>query len=417
MKYLSTLLVLSILISFNAKAQRNYKPGYVVNLKNDTLKGFIDYKEWENNPKVFTFKSNLNQSLPQQFSIANAGAFGVTGAEYYQKFIVSKSTGKISLNKIGVGIDTSTVADTSFLKIIVKGEKVSLYSLTDDIKTRFYVTSTEDKQPRELDYYIYYGIENSDTVRTSYTFRPQLGRLANLYNVSSPKLAEDLKYANYKESDIKSIVELINGESSKNFAPAGVSGLRLFAGAAFRYSQLSTGGVNGFFPDGTSVNNVSPAVSGGVDFLVNKYTKRLIFRTEIELNSSHFNIPPTEINGSGTTATLDFKQYTASLIPQVIYNVYSTDQLRVLLDAGIALNFSSYNKYNYQLNFNNVSTISNPNVPNFLHYWNMYRLGTGVVIGNKLQINATYGLSSPITSNGNYFVDISYYQVGVNYLF
>jgi len=47
-----------ISVSLSSLAQSNYKPGYVVDLRNDTLKGFIDYKEWENNPKTFTFKSN-----------------------------------------------------------------------------------------------------------------------------------------------------------------------------------------------------------------------------------------------------------------------------------------------------------------------------------------------------------------------
>ena len=94
MKYLY-LFAFFLSVSLSSFAQSNYKPGYVVDLKNDTLKGFIDYQEWEINPKEFTFKSNLNQSEPQIFSIDNANAFGITGAEYFQKFTFSKTTASV----------------------------------------------------------------------------------------------------------------------------------------------------------------------------------------------------------------------------------------------------------------------------------------------------------------------------------
>ncbi|HTI60520.1 hypothetical protein [Mucilaginibacter sp.] len=417
MKYLFCLTVLSFLIFQDAEAQHNYRPAYIVDLKSDTLKGFIDYKEWENNPKQISFKSNLNQSAPTQFSAANMVAFGINGAEYYHKFIVSKSKGQTNPNKLSIGIDTGKTTDTAFLKVVVAGKSVSLFSLTDDIKTRYYITSTEDRQAHELDYYIFYIAENNVKVQTLFTFRNQLKLVADHYNKDSAKLTEDIKYANYRERDLREVVDLINGESSQSFTPPGVFGARVFAGAGARFNKLNAGGGGAFFPNGTNQSVTSPVVSAGADFFLNKYTKKFVFRAEIEYSGSHFTIPSTVIDGGGTTASLDFKQYNVSVVPQVIYNVYSTDQFKVFLDGGIALNFSSYNKYAYQVNFNNVSTTSTPNYPALLHYWNMFRLGTGVVIGEKVQINASYGLSAPISSSHAYDVKISYYQFGVNYLF
>ena len=39
---------------------QNYQPGAVVNLKGDTLYGFINYGDWETMPKRISFKSNMD---------------------------------------------------------------------------------------------------------------------------------------------------------------------------------------------------------------------------------------------------------------------------------------------------------------------------------------------------------------------
>jgi len=416
MKYLY-LFVSLLFISLSSSAQSNYKPGYVVDLKNDTLNGFIDYKEWENNPKSFTFKSNLNQSQPQKFSIDNANAFAITGAEYFKKFIFTKSTGKTNLNRISVHIDTNRVLDTSFLRIIIKGKNVSLYGFTDAIKTRFYVMSHKDQQLKELDYYIYYRQDDNNAYQTLYTFREQLQDLAVSYNENNPKLTRKMNYANYKERDIKDIVELINGQSSQNFEPDNVFGFRAFAGAAARFDKLTTGGGNVFFPDGTSANTVTPVISGGVDYFLNKHTQRLIFRTEVAFSMAHYVIPPTDINGGGTSASLDLKMFTAALTPQLIYNIYSTDNFKIYINGGFSLNYASYNKYYYVINFNNISTQKEAGYPPFLKYYSVLHAKMGFVINNKIEMYVSRGFSAPITSSAAYSADILFYQAGINYLF
>jgi hypothetical protein len=413
--YLLTFFLSVSLLSF---AQSNYKPGYVVDLKNDTLKGFIDYQEWEINPKEFTFKSNLNQSQPQTFSTDNANGFGITGAEYFQKFTFSKTTASTNLNKISVKLDTNRIQDTSFLKIIIKGKNVSLYRFTDKLKTRFYILNSKDDQPVELDYYLYYVKEDNNAYQTLYTFRSQLQDLADVYNVKDPKLAGKIKYTNYKESDIKNVVELINGGSSlQNFEPVNVSGFRAFAGAAVRFNRLVTGGGNTFFPDGTSTGATSPVASVGIDYFINKHTQKVIFRVETEFSNTHLIIPPTVINGGGTTASLDFKQFNISLVPQLVYNVYSTDKLKVFIDGGIGFNFSVRSKYSYLLNFNNVSSVANLNFSGFNRYYDDFRVKTGFVISNKIEIYASHSFSAPVTSSAAYSASISFYQGGLNYLF
>ncbi|MBS1522191.1 MAG: hypothetical protein JST50_14410 [Bacteroidetes bacterium] len=417
MKYLY-LFAFFLSASLSSFAQSNYKPGYVVNLKNDTLKGFIDYKEWEINPKTFSFKSNLNQSQHQSFSVEDANGFGITGAEHFQKFIFTKTIASNNINKISTHLDTSRIRDTSFMKILVKGKNVSLYEFTDQTKTRFYIQSGQKYQPEELEFYIYYTNEDQITYQRLYPFRSQLQDLADTYNVKDPKLLTKIKYANYNDDDIQNIIELINGgKSSQNLRSNKVSGFMLFAGGAARFNKLELGGGETFFPDGTKTNVTSPVISAGVDFFVNKYTQRLVFRVEAEVSNAHYTIPETETNGNNTKASIDFKQTNISLVPQIKYNVYSKDKLKIFISGGLGLNFSSYNQYYYLLNFNNVSTIKRYNYPDFLHYYNEARAKAGLVIGNKVEIYAVGGFSSSLTNTESAPAGVSYYQAGINYFF
>ena len=416
MKYFY-LFIFFLLVSLSSFAQSNYKPGYVVDLKNDTLKGFIGYKEWENNPKEFTFKSNLNQSSPQKFSLGNSNAFGVIGIEDFRKFVFSKSNSATDINKLEVGIDTSRTVDTAFLKVIVKGKNVSLYSFTDNIKTRFYTTTNKDREPQELDYYVFHQIYNNANTLTVYTFRDQIKNIASNYDTNNIKLANKIKYAYYREGDLKTIVELINGEGSQSTQQSSVSAVRYFVGAAARFSKLETGGGQTFFPDGTNASSTSPVLSGGINIYTNKYTQKFIFRTEINLAHNHYYIPPTAINGGGTTATIDFKQFTASVAPQIIYNVFSTREFKFFIDGGVAINFYSYNKYDYVMNFNNVSTISKHNFPGFEKNSFAFITKAGFVIYNKIELYASRAFSSPLSQASGATATISYYQAGLNYLF
>jgi hypothetical protein len=46
-------------------AQSNYKQGRVVTLQGDTLRGYINYREWPYNPEEFAFKAQPRFSQPE----------------------------------------------------------------------------------------------------------------------------------------------------------------------------------------------------------------------------------------------------------------------------------------------------------------------------------------------------------------
>src|ERR1700754_3018582 len=89
-----------ILLPFFSIAQSNYKSGFVVNLKGDTLHGFIDYKEWDNNPGDITFKKDLKGDKSANYSTKDAAAFTITGLEQYKRYILPISTDQIEISKL-----------------------------------------------------------------------------------------------------------------------------------------------------------------------------------------------------------------------------------------------------------------------------------------------------------------------------
>jgi len=94
MKHFPKILLLLFLPLFSL-AQSNYKPGYVITVKGDTVHGFIDYKEWDKNPKNISFKNALNDSVAENFTSKNASGFAVTGSEYFKVFIVHISEDQV----------------------------------------------------------------------------------------------------------------------------------------------------------------------------------------------------------------------------------------------------------------------------------------------------------------------------------
>ncbi len=68
MKPLHNLLFAVLLLPFFSHAQDNYQPGAVVTLKGDTIHGYINFKEWEINPRSISFQASTGVS-PVKYSV------------------------------------------------------------------------------------------------------------------------------------------------------------------------------------------------------------------------------------------------------------------------------------------------------------------------------------------------------------
>lgn len=319
------------LLPIIATAQSTYKPGYVVNLKGDTLTGLIEYREWNNNPKNIRFKNNPNQK-ETAFSTSNTLAFGITGREYFERFVVPISQGQVEMNKLSTNPDTSFFIDTVFLRLETKGKSLKLYSYTDEIKSRYFVQENGEPRPVELYFGVSYNPGESTSVKYNKKYLAQLENLVAKYGANSTGIESQILSTNYTAPALIKIVTLINGPSAQPFIVQNLTGLRWFAGVGVNISNLNFTQQSGTNISGPSVSNVSslfPKISAGLDIFPNASTKKMFIRGELIITANHFKVTNTDNSSSlGLTSILDFTQYNNAIIPQLGYNFYNEDNLR-----------------------------------------------------------------------------------------
>jgi len=409
MKLFIKTLLLSFLAPVLAFAQSNYKPGYVVDLKGDTLKGFIDYREWNKNPKQFSFKNSSGNT--QVFNIQNATAFTITGLEYYERHIVSISTDPTDLNMLMHQVDTSFVSDTVFLKILQRGRYVSLYYYNDDIKSRFYLSETGDpRQPEELGYHFYYNNDESNTIKYIRRYRTQLQYVAQKNNVSNKDLESSIQQSKYDANDLESIVSKINGDKGRQMVSQNLFGTRWFAGIGVNYTDMT---FNGDIDYGDSYA-LFPKVSMGLDFLTNKNTQQFFLRAEVAFTGDSHDFKNTY-----EQSELKFNQLTASIILQAYYNFYNSEKLKIFFGGGIPVNFSIYPDHYYVTEGGiDVTPIKQSNFPDYHMLWESFILKAGIVLNKKLEIYVGYSPATTLTDDYLDFAgNVVSYQAGVNFLF
>lgn len=215
MKRAFKLLSVIVLLPLSSFAQRNYKPGFVVTIKGDTLKGYIDYRGWDLNPTKIRFQPLTNYK-PIKFSVSDITSFEIYKIAKYQRYIGMISMDDASAEHMIEYRDTSFKVDTVFLEVLQKGKNVALYSYSDAKKERFFIGDTPDYYPVELGYRLYYDPGHSNPVtgqgRTvnENTYMKQLLALAAKYNALYDSLQRDIEQSDYKPVYLVHIVKMIN---------------------------------------------------------------------------------------------------------------------------------------------------------------------------------------------------------------
>ncbi len=411
MKYSPKILLLLFLPLFSL-AQNNYKPGYVVTIKGDTIHGFINYREWDKNPKNIGFKNTLGSSAVENFTPQNINEFAITGSEYFKRFVVKISQGQVELSNVKQGADTSYITVAVFLRVLTLGKNVSLFSFTDEIKTRYYILDGTEKQPLELVYRVYYSLENSTLLKTDNRYRVQLEYLAQKYNVNNDGLETQIATSEYQEADLVKITRVINGETAKQFTPKSRLGTRWYAGLGITDNNLSFVGVLKYGNNSSTY----PKISAGLDLFPNKSTQKLFFRAELSLteNQHSFSYGP---DAASYSSSLDnVIQHNVSLSPQVVYNIYNTDNFKLFINMGVQFNLSSYNKYHLTENVSGIPTVTNE-FPAFPQSYLSFPAKAGAELNKRIEIYIGYTLITSIIDNYQPFTGKVYeYQAGINYL-
>jgi len=133
------LVFLTAIAFFPALCQENFKPGYIIQLKGDTLNGYIDYRNWERNPGKISFKHQTSDNKVSYSPIDIAG-FGALD-EVYKSAIVETDVSKAgSLDELDYSYQLEIVNDTVFLQTMIQGTKsLYYYQRRFEGKPQFYI--------------------------------------------------------------------------------------------------------------------------------------------------------------------------------------------------------------------------------------------------------------------------------------
>lgn len=413
-------------------AQSNFHEGYVLKNNGDTLKGYIDYREWSQSPRLIDFKQNKTDRNVIRFSPQTVRKFQVAGHENYLAYTGMISQNRTNLSTMSLGLDTSKVLDTIFLKQVTTGSHLTLYYHSDDIKTRFFIAEV-NSAPIELNYYEYMG--NDNQLVKSEPFKRQLVLLLLKYTPGNVKLNNKIQESRYNETDLKSLIIDINGNDSSYLSnkPAKVKpGSSWFAGFGINSTKTQLNDDSRYIQTTEQYsiltlyhilhekilrysNSTSPKIDLGIDLFANPDVQQLIFRAEFSLSyiSAKFQYP-VFIEGSPIDSNVNlsytFNQYTVRFTPQIIFNIYNKDDFKIYIDAGIGFNFATYT--NNRVVYDNIIT---ENPWNLEPYWTNFPLQLGIVVNKKFEFCLNFNAATTYTKYADFVLSNQSISGGFKY--
>lgn len=132
------ILLLTGILTFQlAFSQENYIPGYVIKNNNDTLFGFVDYRNWGKNPNKIYFKTQIENN-PILYGPTDIIEFKVEG-EIYVSGIVNTEVSPIETKKLKEDPQLNIKEDTTFLQTLFSGEKSLYYYKNTEGRENYYI--------------------------------------------------------------------------------------------------------------------------------------------------------------------------------------------------------------------------------------------------------------------------------------
>jgi len=410
-----------ILTPLLALSQSNYREGYIIKNSGDTVRGYINYQEWNKSPHAVEFKSNADNSA-QQYSPASIKGFGMWKFKSYISYVGPVTTGRLNtLMSLSTVLDTSVRQESTFLRVISRGPNVTLLYHDDDIKYRYFILENRNNAIAELKYYQY--TDNSDKVVSKPVFISQLDQLSLKYTNKSIYANSSAPDNAYYEDVILRYVKLINNNVS--IEENRESHFHFFVGLAFKYN-------NSFFNDGPAGFNyekysssVSPMASIGVDISANPSVRNHVrIEAAVYTENARFN---------GTPAYFSLKRVPVAIIPQYIFNLSNNEKLKFFLSigAGIVCYASSDNKVVVTQSGVVLTSQAIQNKGDSFKSYNQgdqindpYSVGSlglnaqlklGLVVNKTIEIYAT-GIPFAVSGGSQYYYSNSGAAVGLSYL-
>jgi len=375
----------------------------------------VNYRERSVSPVSVQFRTRTDDKT-QVFDVKNSAGYGVEGLEKMERYTVDISNGKVMVADLSLGPDSTFRTESVFLKVLTEGKNVTLYSYQDNIKNRFYIKEKGNAAPAELIYQLYLDVDRPSSMIKGNKFAGQLMDVIKKYQEPTPAQYKRLRALRYSESDLLSVVYQINDQHAEK---SKYQKVRLFAGAGLNVSKINYSGENELAsPDAKNKVSYSPLISAGMDIFANPAIGKLIYRVELSAVKSKTDISVNTATPASATLGHSFEQYIVSLTPQLIYNVYNKEALKIFVGAGFGANFSSYSN-NVSTRYNSIRQEMNVTEDEVsLEGFHMsFPFRAGAVLNKKIEFSAVYIPRSSLTNYAFFDIGIQRFTFGINYLF
>jgi hypothetical protein len=396
-------------------AQSTFKEGFVVTNTGDTIQGWIDYRQWEKNPKAIKFKNELKVDQAKSFAVEDISYFEIPGFDRYVRAIVRKDLRPVELNRLLGFYKDSTITDTVFLRALIKS-KISLYQLEDE-KAHFYIKD-ETGEYEELIYKVY--LEDDDSrISARYIFRDQLKKwVAGESNNSS--LSTLLKVANYNERDLTRIIGKINvlsGNKANYIVKKPKQPVSLYAGTGIVYSSLSFKGAEQPISKLGYSKSLSPIFSAGIDVGALRNLQRMFLRFELAWYSLKYE---SNNSPSPSTDNISYSLKVSTLAPSVsvMYNLVNSSKHKLYAGTGISYNISGYpeNKYTRKYTNSTPDQVQSPYLT-LEKNWFSFNAKAGYIMNNKIEFGGSIRFGGTFSNFIFYSLNPSIASLGINYHF
>lgn len=402
---LTVILFISPVILFAQSIQK----GFVVLTTGDTLRGFINYKPGQRNPKEIKFRKDSLNKNTITYTTSDINYAEITGYDAYVKAVADKSVPINMVLPLSNALGDTIIKQVVFLKLLLKGDKLSLYEREDE-KVSYYVQEgAGDYQELLLKKTMVDGYERELPV-----YRNQLMGLAGKYGMIR-ELERKITNLGYDEDALKDIISHLNGNNSivryTSKRPKAKWSFLVNAGAAL--STLKLSGDKSYVGNLEFDNYVSPYFSAGAE--LSNMIRKVSLRFEIGYYMAKYV-------GSGTAYTssinkVNYEVEQRNIVPSlaVHYAFVEQKQWNMFFGLGAGFHISSYSKNIWSqsapaLTLNDYATLKKT--------WVAMNVKLGVRLWNKIEIgSAMRFLDDFIGESTMYSFDTRTYLFWVGYRF
>lgn len=194
-KYFLAIIIICIFNFTNSYSQKNFKTGYVVDIQKDTIKGLIDYQNWDKTPKAIVFKT-VSDSKETIYTPNNIQSFSVAG-ERYISGIVTIDESAYRDNELSESEKPRYKTEKVFLQILINGEKTLYYLKDENLKVHFFIGQNGIYETLVFIKYLN-NIGGDSFIQTKEIFKGQL----NIYLQDCPSIQKKISNVSYSKDDL-----------------------------------------------------------------------------------------------------------------------------------------------------------------------------------------------------------------------